>query len=83
MQDEILLSDEVIENQPIDLDDEILNEQKNIPIKENLETPQPIEFKEVNTEKFETLNEKINDLDINSSELSDKLDELLDQKHIF
>ena len=83
VQDEILLSDEIIENQPIDLDDEILNEQKNIPIKENLETPQPIEFKEVNTEKFETLNEKINDLDINSSELSDKLDELLDQKNIF
>ena len=83
VQDEILLSDEVIEKQPIDLDDEILNEQKNIPIKENLETPQPIEFKEVNTEKFETLNEKINDLDINSSELSDKLDELLDQKNIF
>ena len=83
VQDEILLSDEIIENQPIDLDDEILNEQKNIPIKENLETPQPMEFKEVHTEKFETLNEKINDLDINSSELSDKLDELLDQKNIF
>ena len=83
VQDEILLSDEIIENQTIDLDDEILNEQKNIPIKENLETPQPMEFKEVHTEKFETLNEKINDLDINSSELSDKLDELLDQKNIF
>ena len=83
IQDEILLSDEIIENQTIDLDDEILNEQKNIPIKENLETPQPMEFKEVHTEKFETLNEKINDLDINSSELSDKLDELLDQKNIF
>ena len=44
--DEILLSDEIIENQPIDLDDEILNEQKNIPIEENLTVSKSAEFKE-------------------------------------
>ena len=81
--DEILLSDEIIENQPIDLDDEILNEQKNIPIEENLTVSKSAEFKEGDSQKFETLNEKINDLDINSSELSEKLDELLDQKNLF
>ena len=81
--DEILLSDEIIENQPIDLDDEILNEQKNIPIEENLIVSKSAEFKEGDSQKFETLNEKINDLDINSSELSEKLDELLDQKNLF
>ena len=81
--DEILLSDEIIENQPIDLDDEILNEQKNIPIEENLTVSKSTEFKEGDSQKFETLNEKINDLDINSSELSEKLDELLDQKNLF
>ena len=81
--DEILLSDEIIENQSIDLDDEILNEQKNIPIEENLTVSKSAEFKVGDSQKFETLNEKINDLDINSSELSEKLDELLDQKNLF
>ena len=34
-------------------------------------------------EQLELLNNKINDLDLNSSELTEKLDELLDQKNLF
>ena len=34
-------------------------------------------------EQLEMLNAKINDLDLNSSELSEKLDELLNQKNLF
>ena len=39
--------------------------------------------KNFSSEQLEMLNEKINDLDLNSSELSEKLDELLDQKNLF
>ena len=34
-------------------------------------------------EQLEILNAKINDLDFNSSELTEKLDELLNQKNLF
>ena len=39
--------------------------------------------KNFSSEQLEMLNVKINDLDLNSTELSEKLDELLDQKNLF
>ncbi|WP_440919960.1 coiled-coil domain-containing protein [Candidatus Pelagibacter sp.] len=46
--------------------------------KEEITTPQIF-----SNEQLEMLNAKINDLDLNSSELTEKLDELLNQKNIF
>ncbi|WP_440690703.1 hypothetical protein [Candidatus Pelagibacter sp. HIMB1782] len=47
-------------------------------VKEEITTPQTF-----SNEQLEMLNAKINDLDLNSSELTEKLDELLNQKNIF
>ena len=47
-------------------------------VKEEITNPQTF-----SKEQLEMLNAKINDLDLNSSELSEKLDELLNQKNIF
>ena len=75
--DIINLTDEVAEavtenrENEISLNDEILEK-----VSQTKEIRQP-------NEQLEMLSAKINDLDLNSNELTEKLDELLDQKNLF
>ena len=82
----------------IDLTDEVLTKKQNTQ-KETKLTDKKIDTDQANTESIKrenineinsfpndqlgVMNDKINDLDLHSSELSDKIDELLDQKNLF
>ena len=57
-----------------------MNEAK---LKQTLKLNKIMKKSEFSQEQLEILNAKINDLDLNSNELTEKLDELLDQKNIF
>ena len=77
--DAINLTDEVVEKIT---SSNLMNESKtqtNIEISRQNHEKQS----EFSQEQLEILNAKINDLDLNSNELTEKLDELLDQKNIF
>ena len=92
----IELKDEVKnEENIIELKDEITNENelaladdsksKNIINQNNTSQKTDVvnKVKSLQNEQLEILNEKINDLDLNGSEMSDKIDNLLDQKNLF
>ena len=83
----IELKEEVIESQQLENEDQILlkdeiktkNEET---IDTDLDNIQEKE-KSADIEELEMLNEKVQDLDLNNNELTEKLDELLDQKNLF
>jgi len=77
--DEIInLTDEVAERVVSDKENNYEKTLNDEVAKEEIITPQIF-----SNEQLEMLNAKINDLDLNSSELTEKLDELLNQKNIF
>ncbi|WP_440677748.1 hypothetical protein [Candidatus Pelagibacter sp. HIMB1587] len=76
--DIINLTDEVVET----VVNKQNSEQEQININ-NLEQEGTKNSQIFSNEQLEMLNAKINDLDLNSSELSEKLDELLNQKNLF
>jgi len=77
--DEIInLTDEVAERVVSDKENNYEKTLNDEVAKEETITPQIF-----SNEQLEMLNAKINDLDLNSSELTEKLDELLNQKNIF
>ncbi|WP_440910199.1 hypothetical protein [Candidatus Pelagibacter sp.] len=77
--DEIInLTNEVVEKVVSDKENNYEKTLNDEVAKEEITTPQIF-----SNEQLEMLNAKINDLDLNSSELTEKLDELLNQKNIF
>ena len=77
--DEIInLTDEVAERVVSDKENNYEKTLNDEVAKEEIITPHIF-----SNEQLEMLNAKINDLDLNSSELTEKLDELLNQKNIF
>lgn len=75
--DEIINLTNEVEEEPIEITE-------NIQSQEIVEKPTQFEDKaSLSSDQLSEINEKISDLDVNSNELTDKLDELLNQKNLF
>ena len=76
-EDEIINLSNEVEEAPIEITE-------NIQSQEIVEKPTQFEDKaSLSSDQLSEINEKISDLDVNSNELTDKLDELLNQKNLF
>ena len=76
-EDEIINLSNEVEEEPIEITE-------NIQSQEIIEKPTQFEDKaSLSSDQLSEINEKISDLDVNSNELTDKLDELLNQKNLF
>ena len=76
-EDEIINLSNEVEEEPIEITE-------NIQSQEIVEKPTQFEDKaSLSSDQLNDINEKISDLDVNSNELTDKLDELLNQKNLF
>ena len=76
-EDEIINLSNEVEEEPIEITE-------NIQSQEIVEKPTQFEDKaSLSSDQLSEINEKISDLDVNSNELTDKLDELLNQKNLF